>query len=56
VADFCWTCLAGGIYPEHPERNDLHGLCAAGEVVDVLCEGCGFITVDHEGKPVEQRG
>lgn len=56
MADFCWQCLADELYPEHPERNDLAGLCAPGEVVTVLCEGHGIIDVDHEGKPVAREG
>lgn len=52
MADFCWRCLAGGIFPEAPERNDFFGFAAEGQLADVLCEGCGPITVDHEGKPV----
>jgi hypothetical protein len=53
VADFCWRCLERELYPEHPERNDLAGLCEPSQAVDVLCEGCSFILVDHQGKPVE---
>lgn len=52
MAEFCWKCLAEQIFPEAPERNDLRGLCKEGEMVAVLCEGCGWITVDHEGKPL----
>lgn len=51
MADFCWRCLEQELYPEAPERNDLFGLCAAGETVKVLCEGCGIIEVDHCGRP-----
>lgn len=54
MANFCWGCLADRIYPEAPERNDLRGLCKASETILVLCEGCGWITVDHEGKAVDE--
>lgn len=52
MADFCWRCLAADIYPEHPERNDLKGLCAPGQFAVALCEGCGVIKVNHLGQPV----
>jgi hypothetical protein len=51
MADFCWKCLAEELFPEAPERNDFHGIVEEGETARVLCEGCGFIEVDHEGKP-----
>jgi hypothetical protein len=54
MADFCWDCLADELCPEAPERNDLRGLCAPGETAAVLCEGCGFIRVDSDGKPVKE--
>lgn len=52
MSDFCWRCLDHELYPEDPKRNDFFGLCPKGQVVDVLCEGCGPIKVQHEGKPV----
>lgn len=52
MADFCWECLAGGIYPEAPERNDFAGFAPEGGQAGVLCEGCGWIVVDREGKRV----
>jgi hypothetical protein len=52
MAEFCWTCLQDELYPEDPSRNDFHGLCNEGETTAVLCEGCGPIEVDHQGKPV----
>lgn len=52
MADFCWHCLETRIYPAAPERNDFYGCCAKGQTLWVLCEGCGPIAVDHEGKPV----
>lgn len=52
MADFCWQCLEEGIYPEHPEKNDFYGFAPQGWVAKVLCEGCGVIYVDHEGKRV----
>jgi hypothetical protein len=52
MADFCWDCLARDIYPEHPERNDLRGLCAPGGVAYALCEGCGAGAFDATGRRV----
>ena len=50
MADFCWDCVKSlGV---HPEKNDLRDLCDKGDVAQVLCEGCGFIYVDHLGKKV----
>jgi hypothetical protein len=53
MADFCWKCLADELAPECPERNDLRGLCEPGEMVEVFCEGCGYIAVDHQGKAAD---
>ena len=49
MADFCWECseLPLGI---EGQQNDLRGLCEKDEIVHVLCEGCGHIAVDKEGK------
>lgn len=52
MADFCWQCLERELAPECPECNDLAGLCVEGETANVLCEGCGVITVDHQGKNI----
>ena len=30
-------------------ESDFIGLCAEGQTVAVLCEGCGWIDVDHLG-------
>ena len=54
MADFCWECgiKAWGFDPRDvadittPEDN------AAGRFAVVLCEGCGPIHVDHDGRRV----
>lgn len=51
MADFCWDCC-DIILGVNPEKNDCKGLCKEGEFVGVLCEGCGFINVDHNGKRI----
>lgn len=56
MAEFCWGCLADHIYPEAPDRNELRGLCKPGETIYALCEGCGWINVDHEGRRVDEGG
>lgn len=49
MADFCQEC-SDEMFGE--DFKDLAALCADGETVEVLCEGCGFITVDWLGKRV----
>jgi hypothetical protein len=58
MADFCWNCTVQ-ILGMPAEENDLKGLTteadtAAGLYASVLCEGCGFILVDHTGKRVPE--
>lgn len=56
MADFCKECsidMWGG------DSKDLAGLITQEEVSKgygalVLCEGCGMIRVDHEGKRLEE--
>jgi hypothetical protein len=52
VADFCRQCSAVD-FPDinYDEHGDLVGLCAPGETIDVICEGCGWtVPVDHRGE------
>jgi hypothetical protein len=49
MADFCWDCSEKHLGIEG-ELNDMKGLCEEDEIVHVLCEGCGEIKVDIEGK------
>ena len=49
MADFCKQCsedLFDG------DCGDLEGLCQPGEIVHVICEGCGHTTVDNTGQCV----
>lgn len=49
MADFCKQCsmdLFGQDYGE------LAGLCKEGEIATAICEGCGFIQVNHLGECV----
>lgn len=47
MAEFCAQCAA----ELHGKRikSGFIGLCKEGEVVSVLCEGCGPVYVDHRG-------
>jgi RNase P subunit RPR2 len=51
MADFCKVCsdlMFGFDVP-----NDFENLCKPGEMIQVLCEGCGWIWVDHTGKRID---
>ena len=51
MADFCWDCCERHLGVEG-EKNDMLGLCEEDEIVHVLCEGCGEITVNKKGQRV----
>lgn len=56
MADFCKEC---SIEMWGTDTKDLSGLITPEEVEEglgavVLCEGCGVIRVDHEGKRLEE--
>ena len=53
MADFCYHCTVDMFGEEYAERNDFSGLVKEGKFLTGLCEGCGIITVDHEGKKVK---
>lgn len=56
MADFCWGCTEEIFGEEYAPKNDMRGLCAETEIVQVLCEGCsGMIWVDHEGRRYEPK-
>lgn len=47
MAEFCKPCAKDrGFEP------DFVGLVEEGFYAQVLCEGCGFVVVDHAGEPV----
>ena len=56
MADFCRQCSVSVLgIPDEEYYNDLSGLSTAedtakGLFAEVICEGCGFIQVDHTGK------
>lgn len=47
MAEFCKECSL-----EHfnEDLGDLRGLCQPGMMVATICEGCGYIYVDHNGQ------
>ncbi len=56
MANFCYNCcleLFSGSEEEAME-NDFAGFVRGNERYYVLCEGCGWITVDKDGKKVEE--
>lgn len=53
MADFCYTCTYETFGAEQAPKNELTGLCGPGYVsAPVICEGCGTIQVDIEGRRV----
>lgn len=45
MADFCKQCSEELGFL----NQDLTNLCEKGWFIQVLCEGCGYIYVDHDG-------
>jgi hypothetical protein len=56
MADFCRECTNRVMGIDESDFKDIQTAedTANGLVTPVLCEGCGFITVDHLGNKVEQ--
>lgn len=47
MADFCFQCTVDMFFTP---PGDLAGLCEEGQIVNVICEGCGCgVWVDYEG-------
>ena len=50
MSDFCWQCVEEmGI---NGEKNDFKDICQPGDMILVICEGCGSTLVNHEGRCV----
>jgi len=47
MADFCKQCSVDLFGQDYEE---LKGLCKEGEMASAICEGCGFIHVNHLGE------
>ena len=54
MANFCWGCTAELFGEELASENDFAGIVRRNERYFCLCEGCGWITVDRDGKKVEE--
>ena len=50
MADFCYDCTVK-LFGEEFE-NDFQGLCSDQESIQVLCEGCGFVEVNSDGRKI----
>lgn len=48
VAEFCGACA-----PKYGMLNDFANDCRKNETIKVLCEGCGWVIVDHTGYPTK---
>jgi hypothetical protein len=51
MAEYCWQCSEEHLGTDG-EQNDFRGLCKEGELIGVLCEGCGLTAVRHDGQCV----
>ena len=54
MADFCDQCTSELFGEERADKNDFAGFVRGNERYYVMCEGCGWITVDKDGKKVEE--
>jgi len=49
MADFCQQC---SIRVFGKDMKDFDNLCNSEETIKVLCEGCGVIWIDKDGKRI----
>ena len=52
MANFCYDCTVKLFGEEHGSKNDLQGLCSDLESIQVLCEGCGLVEVNSDGRKI----
>ena len=52
MAEFCQEC---SIRVWGNDFGDFAGICKEGIMVWVLCEGCGYIWIDENGKRIEEK-
>lgn len=57
MADFCYDCCLEffSANEEEASQNDFAGIVRGNERYFCLCEGCGWITVDKDGRKVEEQ-
>ncbi len=59
MADFCYDCTEELFGQQYAKDNDMASIVSREEyeqhgiTAKVLCEGCGFIEVDHRGRRLE---
>jgi RNase P subunit RPR2 len=53
MADFCQDC---SIEMFGKDMKDMADLCGEGNMILVICEGCGWIYVDNNGKKISEVG
>jgi hypothetical protein len=53
MANFCYSCLLETKDEERAKNNDFAGMVRHKERYFCLCDGCGWITVDKNGKKIE---
>ena len=53
MADFCYDCTTDLFGQEYADTNGFAGIVRNDEMFFCLCEGCGWITVDKDGKKIE---
>lgn len=51
MAEFCWDCTRDKMRVD-PILNDFKDLVEPGHIAQVICEGCGFITINHAGRRI----
>tara|TARA_R100001082_G_scaffold109810_2_gene87898 strand:+ start:555 stop:722 length:168 start_codon:yes stop_codon:yes gene_type:complete len=54
MASFCYECTEELFGEEHADSNEFAGIVRSDEKYFCLCEGCGWITVDKDGKRVKE--
>jgi|TARA_R100001163_G_scaffold33071_1_gene25647 hypothetical protein len=54
MASFCYDCTADLFGEEHADKNEFAGIVRKHERYFCLCEGCGWVTLDGDGKRVEE--
>ena len=54
MASFCYQCTEELFGEEHADKNDFVGLVRHKERYFGLCDGCGWITMDKNGKRINE--
>ena len=54
MANFCYGCTSKTLGEEGAKKNDFAGIVRHKEKYYCFCDGCGWVTVDKDGKRVEE--